>query len=82
MGFTVSYQKSSGITVKDEFGDEGIYDFVEGGVLKIVSPDGNGKLSYTSPTVWQGVSADKEHKPGRPKPKGEGRSRSRGAVLG
>jgi hypothetical protein len=82
MAFTVSYQKSSGITVKDEFGDQGIYDFVEGGVLKIVSPDGNGQVSYTAPTVWQSVSADKEHNPGRPKREpGEGRSRSR-AVFG
>jgi hypothetical protein len=82
VAFTVKYQKSSGITVTDEFGDEGIYDFVEGGVLKIVSPDGNDKLSYTAPAIWQSVSADKEHKPGRPKPKGEGRSRSRAVVIG
>lgn len=72
MGFTVSYQKNSGITVKDEFGDEGVYDFVEGGVLKIVSPDAGKKTSYTSPAVWQSVSADENHGPG---------SRKRGATA-
>jgi hypothetical protein len=64
MGFTVSYQPSSGITVKDEFGDEAVYEFLDGGVLKIVSPDTYGKVSYTPPTVWMSVSADKGHEPG------------------
>lgn len=74
MAFTVSYQKDSGITVKDDFGDEAVYDFVEGGVLKIISPDNQGKLSFTAANVWRAVSADKDHKPGRPKGgKGGGR---------
>ncbi|WP_349319153.1 hypothetical protein [Mycolicibacterium canariasense] len=81
MAFTVKYQKSSGITVTDEFGDQGIYDFIEGGVLKIVSPDTDGKVSYTPPTVWLSVSADKEHRPGRPKREGEGRGRGRAVVV-
>lgn len=82
MAFTVSYQKNSGITVKDEFGDEGIYDFVEGGVLKIVSPDSDGQVSYTAPTVSRSVFADKEHHPGRPKRRpGEGRGRGRAVVI-
>lgn len=65
MGFAVSYQPSSGITVKDEFGDEGIYDFLEGGILKIVSPDGNRQVSYTPSTVSMSVFADEDHKPGK-----------------
>ena len=51
MGFTVSYQPSSGIEVKDEFGNDAIHDFLEGGVLKIVAPDGNKKVSFTAPNV-------------------------------
>jgi hypothetical protein len=65
MTFRVDYQPNSGITAKDEFGDEAVYDFIEGGILKIVSPDTGGKVSYTPPTVWMGVSTDKEHKPGK-----------------
>ncbi len=64
MAFTVSYQPHTNITVKDEFGDEAIYEFLESGILKIVSPDSQGKVSYTPPTAWLGVSADKDHGPG------------------
>lgn len=75
MAFTVRYQYEPLRETKDEFGDEGIYEFLEGGVLKIVSPDTNGQTSYTPANVWLSVFADKEHGPGRPKPKGEGRGR-------
>lgn len=66
MAFTLGYQPHTGITVKDDFGDEATYTFLDAGVLKIVSPDSNGKVAYYPPTVWMSVFADKNHHPGQP----------------
>lgn len=65
MAFTVSYQPHTNITVKDEFGDQAIYEIVEGGVLKIITPDGDKKVSYHAANVWMSVFADKNHGPGQ-----------------
>ncbi|WP_422742140.1 hypothetical protein ACN27E_13725 [Mycobacterium sp. WMMD1722] len=63
MAFTVSYLPWLGLP-KDEFGDQAEYEFLEGGVLKVVSPDTHGKVSYTPQTVWMSLFADKGHAPG------------------
>lgn len=63
MAFTVRYLPWLGLP-NDDFGDQAEYEFVEGGVLKVVSPDTNGKVSFTPQTVWMSVFADKNHPPG------------------
>ena len=65
MAFSIRYHKETGLP-KDDFGDEAVYDFVEGGVLKVVSPDTNGKISYTPSNVWFSLFADKNHPAGGP----------------
>ena len=64
MAFTVRNHPDSGLTMMEEFGDEAEYEFLDGGVLKVVSPDTHGKVSYTPATVWIGLFADNDHRPG------------------
>lgn len=78
MAFQVKYQ---GNTSKDDHGDDATFEVLEGGVLKVVSADTDGKVAYIAAGVWKTVFADKDHVPGRTKRKpGEGR-RGRAAVI-
>jgi hypothetical protein len=38
---------------------------LDGGVLKLISPDINRKISVTPATVWKSLFADKNHAPGQ-----------------
>ncbi|ORA13577.1 hypothetical protein [Mycobacterium asiaticum] len=62
MAFTVRYQDHV-TPAKDEFGDQATYQFLEGGVLKVVPPEQNAQVGYYPPTVWKSVVADKNHPP-------------------
>ncbi|MCV7214704.1 hypothetical protein H7J51_05320 [Mycobacterium crocinum] len=64
MGFTIKYQGALETVSPEEFGDEAIYEIVEGGVLKVTSPDTDGKISYTPANAWLSLFADKNHPPG------------------
>lgn len=66
MGFKVKYQPEQQLP-DDSHGDEAEFTFMEGGVLRVVSADTNGKTFYLAPTVWHTVIADKDHS-NRPTP--------------
>jgi hypothetical protein len=56
---------------QDEYGDEDIYDFLHGGVLKVHSDtrfQPAGTAVYYAPGKWDLVGAGEGHDPGAPKP--------------
>jgi len=57
---------------EDQYGDEDIYDFLHGGVLKVHSDTRfatvGGTAVYYAPGKWDLVGAGEGHDPGAPKP--------------
>ncbi len=55
---------------QDEYGDEDVYDFLDGGVLKVHSDtrfQPAGTAVYYSPGKWNLVGAGDGHDPGAPR---------------
>jgi hypothetical protein len=67
MGFKVTYQRDDrGFSpAAGDFGDHAVYEFLAGGILKIVPPEDDAKASYYPPTVWKSIVADQNHRPSR-----------------
>jgi hypothetical protein len=59
MGFTVTYETLP----SDENSDHDAFEFLEGGVLAVMMS--SGKTSYFAPSVWNTLTADEGHKPGK-----------------
>jgi hypothetical protein len=62
MAFTVSYEHK-GLPAQDECGDDDVYEFEQGGILKITTK-ASGNTSYFPPGVWYALTATQGHQPG------------------